>query len=238
MFNPSAVATEIPVARGVGPHQPMHAFGLASDARIEHVARVEFLVVTDQCWLGMVKVTDIVLCRIFGAALVEQRPHALLDLHAVVPLRHDVVLVEDVAEEVPVVELVNDGRLDLGRQLLEPLLVVAPQRDVEGQDVLHLPFVDGTIAVGRTSRREAMKEGLLTFVGCALEEVAVARREDGLEIVARLLDAVVGHLEDEMMFEAIAIVGHPLRQMFGKQHADALHDPVAEMMAQERHTVA
>ena len=61
----------------------------------------------DQGWLGMIKVSNIVLGRIFSTALVEQIPHRLLDCLAVVPFRNDVVLMKYVAEEMPIIELVR-----------------------------------------------------------------------------------------------------------------------------------
>ena len=63
----------------------------------------------------MIKMPNVMLGWIFGAALIEQFPHALLDGLAIVSLRHDVILMEDMAEEVTIVELVQKLRLDLRR---------------------------------------------------------------------------------------------------------------------------
>ena len=46
-------------------------------------------------------------------------------------LRDDVVVVKHVAEEVAVIQLVRDRRRDVGRQLLELVVVVSPQRNVQ-----------------------------------------------------------------------------------------------------------
>ena len=150
----SHVTPELAVSRRVGPIQPMHALGCAADAGIEHVARIQLLVVLNQRRLGVIKMADIVLGRIFGPALVEQRPHALFECHAVMPFRHDVILVKDVAEKMTIIELVDDRRLDVGRQGLEPMLIVSPQRDIERQNVLNLAIMDGAIAIGRTRGRK------------------------------------------------------------------------------------
>ena len=99
---------------------------------------VERAVEVGERGLGVVEVADVVLGRVLGAAGVEQLPHGVLEREAVVALLHHVVLVEDVAEEVAVVELLRDLRVDLRRQPLEPVAVVAAERDVEGDDVLDL----------------------------------------------------------------------------------------------------
>jgi hypothetical protein len=106
----------------------MHAFRGSPDARIEGVARIQLFVVGHQSWLRIVKMADIVLGWVFRATQVEQLPHALLDRLAIVALRDDVVLVEHMAEEVAVVELVQDRRIDVRRQPFRPLFVIAPSR--------------------------------------------------------------------------------------------------------------
>ena len=63
----------------------------------------------------MIEMPNVMLGRIFGAALIEQFPHPLLDGLAIVSLRHDVILMKDMAEEVTIVELVQKLRLDLRR---------------------------------------------------------------------------------------------------------------------------
>ena len=63
----------------------------------------------DQRRLGLIKVADIVLGRILGAALVQELPHRMLQDQRVTPFGNDVFLVEDVAEEMAVVDLVPEG---------------------------------------------------------------------------------------------------------------------------------
>ena len=73
----------------------------------------------------MIEMPDIVLGWIFGATFVKQVPHLLLDRQTIMSLRHYIILVEHVAEEVAIVEFVQELRFDLRRQVLVPLLVVA-----------------------------------------------------------------------------------------------------------------
>ena len=82
---------------------PVHALGSVADTRIEAVARIEAHIVLDQRWFRIVQVTDIVLRWKFRAARVQQCPHTAFDLGRVVTFAHDVVLVEDVAEEVAII---------------------------------------------------------------------------------------------------------------------------------------
>ena len=84
--------------------------------RIERIAGIKLFVVRHLHGLCAIEVSDIVLGRICCAPPVEQFPHALLDLAAVVSLRHNIVLMEDVAEEMSAVELVDQRSVDSGGQ--------------------------------------------------------------------------------------------------------------------------
>ena len=61
----------------------------------------------DERGLGFVEMPDVVLGRVFRAALVEQRPHATLEVDRVVAFADNIVLMEDVTEEMSVIELVH-----------------------------------------------------------------------------------------------------------------------------------
>jgi hypothetical protein len=72
---------------------------------IERIAGIERPIVY-QRRLCMIEVPDIVLGPIFGTALVKHAPHPLLDRLAIMSFRHDVVLMEYMAEKMAIVELV------------------------------------------------------------------------------------------------------------------------------------
>jgi hypothetical protein len=86
----------------------MGALGCVSDARIEAIAGIKAFVVILQRGLRIVQVTDIMFGRIFGAPLVEKLPDLMLDIHSVVALLYNVILMKHLAEEVTVIELVNN----------------------------------------------------------------------------------------------------------------------------------
>ena len=87
---------------------PMGALGCVSDARIEAITRIKAFVVILQRRFRMVQVTYIMFGRIFGAPLVEKLPNFMLDIHGVVALLYNVILMKHLAEEVAVIELVNN----------------------------------------------------------------------------------------------------------------------------------
>ena len=137
--------------------------------------------------LCMIEMPDIVLGRIFGATSVKQVPHLLLDRQTIMSLRHYIILVEHVAEEVAIVELVQKFRFDLRRQVLVPLLVVAAQRHIEGDNVLDLALVDRAITDCGAGGGKAMKKRLVTFGLRAGEEIAAwtERSTSGIGLLPR-----------------------------------------------------
>ena len=151
--------------------------------------------------------------RILGLALIEQGPHAMLQGQAILPLAHDVVLMEDVAEEVAVVELVDDRILHVGRKRLEPVPVVSPEGDVERDDVLHLMAMDCPVAYRCSGHREAMQECCASFLAVALEEPTVTRSEASFEETPCFLDALIRHLQQKMVLVPVAEVLHSPREM-------------------------
>ena len=88
--------------------------GFANDEK-ETVGRIGILIESLQIRLGMIQMADVVLGRILRAARVEQLKQRMLEGEAVVALLHHVVLMEDVAEEMTVVELVEDLGFHLRR---------------------------------------------------------------------------------------------------------------------------
>src|SRR4051812_14136964 len=82
-----------------------------------------------------------------------------LNLHPVETLLHDVVLVEDLAEEVPVVEGVFDLGGETFREVLAPADTVSGQGDIERDDVLDIPPMDRTVTDCGVRGRKAMQKG-------------------------------------------------------------------------------
>src|SRR3546814_7470755 len=104
---------------------------------MEAVFRIERAVENGECRFGGIKVADIMLGRVTRAALVEQRPHPMFDAKAIMPRRDDIILVQDVAEEVAVIDFVDQRGVEIGGQRLEPGRVVTAQRDIERRSEEH-----------------------------------------------------------------------------------------------------
>src|SRR5271157_6136735 len=100
----SSVTAEVIGAGHIATGQPVRAFRGAAEPRIKRVAGVQLLVVRYQRGLCVIEMPDIVLGRICRVPPVEQVPHALLDLAAVIALRYNIVLMENMAEEMTAVE--------------------------------------------------------------------------------------------------------------------------------------
>lgn len=122
--------------------------GLA-DARIETVGGVERAVVFDQ------------------------RGHLLLHRRGICALFQHVVLMQYMAEEVAVIEFRDDLILDLVGKRLESVDVVAPQGNVEGQDLARILAHDA-VPDGGTGCREAVQHGFGCFGFVAGEPAIVS----------------------------------------------------------------
>src|SRR6516164_9301468 len=122
--------------------------------------------------------------------------------------------------------------------MLGPLLVIAAQCDIEGDNIFDLAPVDRAIADRGASSGEAMEERFVAFGLVASKEIAASGRKDRLQILRGFLDTIVVHLQDEVVLEALTVVHHPFRQVPGKQRTHGLHDLVAEVAWQERQAFA
>ena len=209
----------------------MRAFRGLADAGIQTVGGIELAVEPGQFWLSLIEMTDIVLGRVFSAALVEQAPHLVLQRHTIVALLHHVILVEDVAEEMTVIELLLDLRVDLSGQVLDPILVVAAQRDVERDDILDLAGMDGAIPHRRSRDGEAVQEGGLALFGRAFEHGAAARERVSTDSPAPRR-CPNPHAQQQVVFVAVAEVVHPSGQVLRHQPGHGLRQPVRDGRAQ------
>src|SRR3954447_7394928 len=97
-----------PMPNRMMPSYPVQALGCMADAGIEDVAGVKRAIVVHQGRLGVIKMPDVMFCWIFRTPLVQQLPHPVLKRKRVMAFRHDVVLVEDKAEEVGIVDPAQD----------------------------------------------------------------------------------------------------------------------------------
>src|SRR6516164_2715322 len=122
--------------------------------------------------------------------------------------------------------------------MLGPLLIIAAQCDIEGDNIFDLAPVDRAIADRGARSGEAMEERLVAFGLGASEEIAAYRWKDRLQILRGFLDTIIAHLQDEMVLEALTVIHHPFRQVPGKKRTHRLHDLVAEVAWQERQAFA
>ncbi len=105
----------------------------------------------------------------------------------------NIVLVEYMAEKMPVIELMEDGGCDLVRQPLQPVLLVAWQGDVERDYIFHFARMQHAIADRSARRGEAVKKCLGSFNRRAFKKISLGRRENRGQTVPRLRDSGVGH---------------------------------------------
>ena len=156
---------------------------------------------------------------VFGAARVQQLPHAVLHGQRVHALLHDVVLVEHMAEEVAVVELVHHIALHVLRQLLHPFAVVAAQGDVQRHDVFDLAAVHLTVANGCACNRKAVQEGFAALLGIALKPAArrVRRRKVFGQKSACGFHLVVRYAHQQVVLVQVAPLAHAPGQVAGQQ---------------------
>ena len=93
---------------------------------------------------------------------------------------------EDVAEEMPIIDLPLDLLRQMGRQLLEPVSVVSPKGDIEGHDLRDFIPVDFVKADRRARHGEAMERGLAGFHRTAFEIATAVRIELPFKIIPYL----------------------------------------------------
>ena len=167
--------------------------------------------------------------RILRAALIQQMQHFMLQGHAVVPFFHDIVLVEYVAHEMAVIQFMADFTVDLLRQLFKPIAIVAPQGDIERNDVFHFFIVHRAVAYRGGSHRETVQHRRLGFFRTAFEIRTAVAGKIIFQIGPRLFYALPAHFQNQVVFIAVAIVAQALRQVFGQQFAESLQSLVGKM---------
>jgi len=128
---------------------------------------------------------------VFRAACLQQGQHAGLQRFDVHAFAHDVILMQNVAHEMPVIKPVQQLVVDLVRQLFAPIAVVAFQRDVEREDVLHLCGVDVLIADRGPCGGKAVQPRDLALARGAGEKVSLPVGKGGGQMGLRLFDAAI-----------------------------------------------
>src|SRR4029077_4061046 len=105
-----------------------------------------------------------------------------------------------------------------------PLLIIASESNVEGDDILHFALVDSMIADGRAGSYKPMEHRLFRLLGIAQKPAADVEHlpEQPLGFVGNL----VRDLENEVVLEPIAKIEHPLGEGFRKNPAEKLHNAV------------
>ena len=200
-----------------------------ADARVKAVGGVQFAIEPSQRRLGDIQVADIVFGGVFRPPLVQQRPHAMLDVERIDAFAHDVVLMEHVAEEVAVVELVHHVPLQIVGQGFHPLAVVAAKGNVQSDDVFHLAPVHFPVAHRSTGDGEPVQEGAAAGIFIALEKVAtVSTTKELAQVFAGVLGSVVSHPQQKVVFVAVAVVAHGCRKVAGQYIHHRLDQPVAD----------
>ena len=152
---------------------PPLELGGAANAWIEAVAGIKALIVMDQLRLGIIQMAEAVFGWELRTASVQKSPHLALEFKGLVTLPDNVVLVEDVTEKMPVIELVENRPIYLLRQGLEPVLLVASESYVECNHILDIAGMDGLVPDTCASCCKTVQKGSFAFVLRALEEVAL-----------------------------------------------------------------
>ena len=137
----------------------------------------------------------VVLGRILRATLVQQRQHLLFQRMRIHPFFDDVILVEDIAHEMAVIELVHQLAVNLRRQMFKPLGIVTTQGNIQRQNILYLFGMHSLITDSRTRRGEAVQEGFAAFFRRAGEEIPVGSFEELGEPALRFGNSVPGHFQ-------------------------------------------
>ena len=176
----------------------------------------------------MVEVAHIVFGRILGATRIQQLPERVLHRKRIRSPPHDVVLVEDVAEEVPVVETRDHGVRQRGGQRLHPVAVVAAQGDIQRDDVLDGVAMHFAIPHGGAGDGETVQERLAALVGIAGEECPFAAGEEAVEEIARGICVLRRHLEQQVVFVARAEITQARRQVVGQPPGHRLQHAVGQ----------
>ncbi len=136
---------------------------------------------------------------------------------------------EHVAEEVAIVEPVDQIVIKLRRQLFKPGFIVAAQGDIQRQNILHFFRMHRVIAHGGTGGGKPMQKGMRSLFAVAGEKLAATLTEIVLQIRLRFGNAFAGHLQHQVVLILIAVLLKTFRQMGREQVTDTLQQTVGEV---------
>ncbi len=90
------------------PDRPAFQLTGFANTGVKAVGRIELTIERGQLRLGLIEMADVMLCRILRAARLQNRQHLRfqgMDIH---PFFNDVVLMEDMAEKMAVIQLMTE----------------------------------------------------------------------------------------------------------------------------------
>jgi hypothetical protein len=112
------------------------------------------------------------------AARLQQLPHPLFEFDCVVAFPDNVVLMEDVAEKMPIVKAMKDRARYFIRKNFEPIAVIASECYVERDYVFDLAVVEGPVTDRSASRNKAVTKSPLALVSRAFNKITMERRKN------------------------------------------------------------
>jgi hypothetical protein len=156
--------------------------GHLADARVHGICRVDGFVERGQIWLGFVKMPDIVLCRVFCTPRLQQREHLCLEGFDVHAFADDIILVQNVAHEVAIIQTMYQFIRNFCGQGFQPVAFIALERDVEREDILDFGVVNILVPNGGSSSGKAVKACNLSLAGGAFEIVGFDPGKGGVQV--------------------------------------------------------
>ena len=86
---------------------------------------------------------------------------------------------QNMAEKVPIIELVHQLIVDMFGKLLIPIFIIAPQRNIQRNDLFHLLAMNSHVANRCARRSEPMQTSQFCFVrrasSCMVRSVKLAK---------------------------------------------------------------
>ena len=223
-YPPTANGTRQPDA--AKPSLPAAPSARPADTGIEAIQWIEATIMGFEGGGSSVEMTDIMLCWILRTARCRVLQQAMLKLDRVGSLSDDVILMEDVAEEVTVIENGDAILRKLRRQALDPIGRVARQRDIERHDFFDLARMDRAISYCSTGNREAVEHrGFRLSVGALKISSAIAGKV-GVKQGASDGHTLPRNLDDEVVFVQVPVVPDARGEMIWKAGRDRLQQPI------------
>ena len=120
---------------------------------------------------------DVMLGGVLRAARFQQFQHLLFQFVGIDAFFDDVILMEDVAHKVTVIELMHQLIVYLRRQMLKPLGIITAQGDIQRQDIFHLVGVYRLVTDSGPCGGKAVKKRFAPLFRGAGKEIALGIAE-------------------------------------------------------------